>query len=642
MVKTTSSTGVIVEKRFVWISGLVFLFVGAMIFRLWYIQIYKGEYYQNISQRNRLRRIEIPAPRGSIYDRYGKTVLTNRPFYDLVYVPQYIENKDTTLKILSRLLNMPVQTLETKLEKGRGRPKYFPIALKRNLSLHEVSIVESSKAFLPGIEVNIVPRRDYDFSPPAHLVGHVGELHSEKLKSIKEQDPNTDYVIGDLIGKQGLELRWEDKLKGKRGIKLIQVDAFGRKTENASKESWNLPITEAVPGNDLILTLDYELQKITEKAFHGKNGAVIVMDTRTGEILATVSAPSYPADLFQTGISSTKWRSLINDPFKPLFDKTTGGEFQPGSIYKAVVALAALQEKIITPHTKFNCNGKFELGGDVFHCHHRAGHGMVDLNRALLKSCNVFFYNVGVELGVDRIAKYAQSFGLGSKLGLNVNHESPGLIPTSDWKKQTFGRSWRLGDTPPVAVGQGANLLTPLQMVSLYASIANEGNVWKPFIVKKVVNPFGETIEETQPILERRVENILPQHFKTLKKALFDIVQDDDGTGKRARIDSHTIAGKTGSVQVVSLKKNRNQKDVSVKWREHAIFAAFSPADDAEIAVAIISQNDEVGGGGTSAAPVAKDIIAGYWNLKERRVIEEISKKNSETNSQKVKAIEKF
>ena len=425
--------------------------------------------------------------------------------------------------------------------------------------------------------------------------------------------------MGDLIGKQGVEQKWEDYLRGKRGVKLIQVDAFGRKTSGGGEEPWNFPSTPSVPGKDIYLTLDLELQKIAEKAFKGKNGSVIVLDTRSGEILAMVSYPNYPADLFQKGVSTEKWRAMMSDPFKPLYDKSTGGEYQPGSIYKSVVALAALQEGIINAKTTFNCTGKFELGGDVFHCHNRQGHGVVDLDKALMKSCNVYFYHIGVELGVDRIAKYSKAFGLGRKLGVNINYERPGLIPTTAWKKLTYKKPWRMGDTPSISVGQGANLLTPIQMASLYSTLSNNGNVWRPHIVKKVVNHYGKTVKEIKPELMTTVSNISERHYQTLRKALTRVVMHKDGTGNKANLKDQSVAGKTGSVQVVSLKKNRNQKDVSVKWREHAIFAAFSPVKDSEVAIAIVSQNDEVGGGGKSAAPIAKMILEGYYDLKEKR-----------------------
>ena len=369
-----------------------------------------------------------------------------------------------------------------------------------------------------------------------------------------------------------------------------------------------------------VLTIDAELQKAAVSAFKGKTGAVVAINPRNGEILAMVSEPGYDPTIYQDGLSREEWRSLISNPFNPLLDKTTGGEFPPGSVYKAVVAAAGLEEKIITPQTTFYCPGHFVLGDHVYHCHDRKGHGTVNLQTALVKSCDVFFYHVGVELGVDRIAKYAQALGLGQKLGVRLNFEQPGLIPTSAWKQLIYKTPWGPGETPNIAIGQGYNKVTPIQMANLFATIANGGKVWRPYLIQKAVTPYGEVISEEKPELLKEAKIISPQTFELIKKALMAVVHDPGGTGRRAIQPDVTIAGKTGSVQVVSLKRTQNKEDVSMKWREHAMFAAFSPAlDNSEIAVAVISENDKVGGGGMAAAPVAGAVIRAYWDLKKKR-----------------------
>ncbi len=620
MTKRMKKESPIVESRFLWAGIFVILVIAILSIRLWYIQIYKGSHYRQISENNRIRRIEILSPRGMIFDRHGEVVLGNRPFFDLVYIPQFIKDKETTFKILSRLLNTPLSNFDKMLRAGRGRPKFLPITIKRNLSIHEVATIEQNKVFLPGIEVNVAPRRDYKQDLPAHIVGYLGEIDYKTLQRFNSDNDTSQnsYLPGDLVGKQGLEKRWEKYLRGQRGYRLIQVDAFGRKTENQSKEL-ERPIKPAVAGSDLILTLDLKLQKAVTEAFQGKYGAVVVINPKNGDILAMVSSPSYDPSIYQDSLSIEKWRSLINDPYKPLFDKTTGGEFPPGSIYKAVVAIAALEEKVITKNSRFNCTGTFELGGDVFHCHDRNGHGLVGLRRAMVKSCDVFFYNIGVELGVDRIAKYALDLGLGAKLGVRLNKENDGLVPTSFWKKNIYRFPWTVGDTPPISIGQGANLITPIQMASLYATLANNGKIWQPRIVKRIVNHIGEVVKQHEPTIKKQTSLIKPETFRYIRDVLKDVVMTSEGTGKRAQVEGFTVAGKTGSVQVVSLKKNRNQDDVSMRWKEHAMFAAFSPVKDAEIAVAVISENDRIGGGGTSAAPVAGKIIDAYWRLKKER-----------------------
>jgi len=612
----------ILDSRFLGASIFILFVCCVLLFRLWYVQIYKGDYYQSVAERNRIRKVEIAAPRGMIFDRYGKVILGNRMFYDLVYIPQYVQNKETTFEILSRLLHVPVSVFEHRLRVGAATPKYMPITLKRNLSLHEVSTIESNRIFLPGIEIRTAPRRDYKSDIPAHVVGYLGEIDPKTLDILAKKDPDQSYLPGDLIGKQGLEARWEKYLRGKNGHKLIQVDAFGRiATPATADEDWDLPAVQARKGADLELTIDFELQKAVREAFKGKYGAAIVMNPNNGEILAMVSEPGYDPTIYQRSLSREEWDSLVNNPFKPLFDKTTGGEYIPGSIYKAVVAIAALEEGVVNLNTSYDCPGHFTLGDQTFQCWESKGHGHVNLKRALLRSCDVFFYHVGVELGVDKIANYAKKLGLGKELGVNLNLERPGLVPTSAWKKLTHRIAWQPGDTPNIAIGQGYNLLTPMQMVNLYATIANGGKVWRPYLVKRITNHIGETIFFQEPQMLFQTEGINPATYSLMGSLLKNVVMDPEGTGKNAAVGDITIAGKTGSAQVVSLKKNKDNKqdDVSVKWKEHAIFAAFAPVEKPEIALVIVSENDAFGGGGAQAAPIAGKIIKSYLDLKQQR-----------------------
>jgi len=619
MTRIHKQESLLIESRFMWASILILAVISGLLFRLWYVQIYKGEYYKDISERNRVRRIEIPAPRGIIYDRNGDVILGNSPFFDLVFIPQYVSDRDTTFKILSRLLHVPTGRFESRLEMAQGQPKFLPITLKRNMSQHEVSIIEANKIFLPGIEVRVSPRRDYGPDVPPHLIGYLREIDPKGMESLNKLTPDNPYLLGDLVGKQGLELRWEKYLRGRRGYRLIQVDAFGRQTQSFEENGWQYPSVASIPGSDLELTMDKELQKATRDAFAGKNGAVVVLNPQNGEILAAVSEPGFDPRAMQTGLSNEDWRRLMENPFKPLLDKTTGGEFPPGSVYKPVVAMAALEERVVDANKTYHCPGYFTLGNRRFYCHERHGHGTVNLQLAMMKSCDVYFYQVGVELGVDRIARYAKALGLGQSLGIQLNMERPGLIPTSAWKMLVHRFPWAAGDTPNISIGQGYDLITPVQMANLYASIANGGKVWRPYVVNRVTNHVGETVYEHQPEMIRQVIEIKPETFQTMRSVLMSVVMDPKGTGKNANVPGTTVAGKTGSVQVVSLKKNRNQTDVSMNWKEHALFAAFSPVENAEIAVAIVSQNDTVGGGGRSAAPVAGKIIEAYWRLKNEK-----------------------
>ena len=620
----------VVESRFLWANCVFLLVTSLLMIRLWYVQIYKGEQYKQIAENNRIQPIEIPAPRGIIFDRSGQVVLGNRPYFDLIYIPQYVHDTEMTFKILGRLLHLSPTTFDHRLWMSRGQPKYLPVNLKRNLSLQEVATIQSNKIFLPGIDISVAPRRDYKTETPSHMVGYLGEISKSELLASgyspaanAKETPDHPYRPGDLVGKQGLEARWEKYLRGKRGNRLIQVDAFGRQVEQTERSALELPSVPATPGADLLLTIDMELQRATKEAFRGKNGAVVVVNPQSGEVLAMVSEPGYDPNVYQGGLTEEKYRSLVANPFKPFLDKSTGGVYMPGSTYKAVVAIAALEAGVINANTTFFCPGHYTLGSQTFRCWEHRGHGTVNLRQALMKSCDVFFYNVGISLGVDRIAKYAQMLGLGQKTGFQLNFEQPGLIPTSAWKKLTYRVPWSAGETPSIAIGQGYVGMTPLQLANLFATIGNEGHVWRPFLVKRVVGHNGETTLIQEPELLSNASSISPLTFQLVKAGLMAVVMDKEGTGKKAAVPDHTVAGKTGSAQAVSLSKNmgKNQQDVSINWREHALFAAFSPAEKPEIAIAVISEHDTVGGGGKQAAPIAGRILKAYWELKEKRAL---------------------
>lgn len=634
MFKKTGNESFIDDRRFVHATILILIFIALLISRIWYLQLYRGEHYNQISKNNRIRKIEIPAPRGIVFDRKGQVILGNRPFYDLVLIPQFVKEKKEVILILSKILNEPFQKLNKNLKKSRGLPRFLPITLKRNLTLHEVEIIEEIKAFLPGIDIKIASRRDLAKKVPAHIFGYVGEISQNNLKKRNDKNPDHPYFPGDLTGKYGLESEWESYLRGKRGYKYIQVDARGRQTkENQYYEDFfSRP---AIPGGDLVLTIDSQLQRAAEAAFYSKNGALVALDPQSGDVLAMVSAPSFNPAIYQRGISQDQWQSLVNNPFKPLFDKTTGGAFPPGSVYKPIVAFAALEEGVATTKTRHKCIGHFQFGRDKFHCWKRSGHGPTNLEKSLRYSCDVYYYQLGVELGIDKIAKYAKDFALGSKLNLSLNKEHPGVVPTNAWRKKHFKRVYTLGDAPNIAIGQGDNLMTPLQIASLYATIANGGKVWRPQIVKKVFSPMGELIVDNKPTLIKKVSLVSQKNFKIMRSILQAVVDNKDSTGRAAKIKNHSVAGKTGSSQVVSLKKSRNRKlkKVRMHWQEHALFAAFSPTENAEIVVAVISEHDSTGGGGSAAAPIAKKVIEAYWKIKDQ----DLQKKKTNRNIAKEK-----
>jgi penicillin-binding protein 2 len=618
MKKMSRSPHLLVESRF--FAASILIVVGSLILwlRLWQLQVYRGDYYRRISENNRVRKIDVPAPRGILYDAWGKIILGNTASSELILVPQYMKDRDKTFDVLARLLHQPREMFERKFKRAVAQPKFMPITMLRNISQHEVSIIESNRLFLPGVEVRTTARREYNTSVSPHMLGHLGELNPASTEDFNTKNKDNPYALGDLVGKAGLEARLEKYIRGTHGYKLIQVDAFGR-ASNPNRQDWDLPMVAAQPGSNVELTIDLELQETVSQAFSGKNGAVVVIDPRTGGILAMTSLPSWDPYMYQRGITPDEFRAMALDPLHPFMDKTTSGEFAPGSTYKALVALAGLQEHVIDPNRTFSCTGSFSLGSQIFGCWKKGGHGTVNLHRALMQSCDVYFYHVGIELGVDRIAKYARDFGLGSKLGLELNLERPGLVPTQEWKQTVHKEAWAAGETPSVAIGQGYNLMTPLQLASLYSGIANRGKIWKPYLIKRISSPIGQIIEERQPQLLRTVDSVSLENFELVRQGLEAVVMDDEGTGKNARVPGVSVAGKTGSVQVVNLKKNKNQSDVSILWKEHALFASFAPVDNPEIIVVVVSEHDDKGGGGASAAPVAGKILNAYFELKKRR-----------------------
>jgi penicillin-binding protein 2 len=608
----------LIETRF-FAGSVIVVGVALMLWlRVWHLQIYRGDYYRRVSENNRIRKIEIPAPRGILFDAWGKVLLGNTPSSDLIVIPQYMRDRDNTFKVLARLLHQPVELFDRKFKAARSQPRFLPITMLRNLSAHEVSIIESNRLFLPGVEVRTTARREYNADVSPHMLGYLGEINPALIDDLNARNKDNPYTIGDLVGKQGLEARLEPFIRGKRGYKIIQVDAFGR-ASNPTRQEWQLRMVPAQPGANVELTIDLELQQAVGQAFSGKNGAVVVMNPKSGAILAMTSQPAWDPYIYQRGMTAEEFRALTLDPLHPFMDKTTGGEFAPGSTYKAVVALAGLQEGTINPTKSYFCGGSFTLGTQTFGCHKKEGHGTVNLRRALMLSCDVYFYHLGIELGVDKIAKYARALGLGSKLGLELNMERPGLVPTESWKLSVHKEPWATGETPPISIGQGYNLVTPLQMAGLYAAIANKGQIWKPYLIRRISGPHGNIIEDRQPKLLRVTDAISPENYDLVRQGLEAVVMDEEGTGKRARVPGVNVAGKTGSVQVVNLKKNKNQTDVSILWKEHAMFASFAPAENPEVVVAVISEHDDKGGGGASAAPVAGAILNKFFELKKRR-----------------------
>ena len=575
--------------------ALVFL-VG----RLFFLQLIDGERYTYLSENNRIRLKRIPGTRGMIFDRNGQLLVDSRPSFDLLFVPEDAPEREKTLGGLARFLGRDVNEFLDLLEENKGRPPFEEIVLGRDVDWRTVVAVETHQLELPGVTLRTRPRRSYLMnSMAAHLLGYLGEIGPRQLKAQKVNG----YSMGDEIGQFGLERTWEEFLRGRSGGQQVEVDALGRRVRTLHE------VADA-PGYNVSLTLDWELQEIAAQAFQGKEGAVVALEVNTGAILAMISTPAFDPNAFARGITADEWRALTRDRLHPLNNRAIQGQYPPGSAFKLILAIAALEEGAIHPDTQLSCKGSMMFGNRAFRDWKKEGHGAVDLRKGLVQSCDVYFYQIGQRLGVDRIAHYARALGLGEQTGIALDDEKGGLVPDSQWKQRRYGQPWFPGETPSLAIGQGYLTVTPLQMANLYAAFANGGTVYRPWFVRKVESLDGTVIREYGPEKIRS----LPLKQSTLdrvREALTDVVNSGEGTGGAAKSPLIRIAGKTGTAQVVEMKGQIvKSEQLAYLIRDHAWFIAFAPADKPEIAVAVLVEHG--GHGGAAAAPIAKKIIEKY------------------------------
>ncbi len=473
--------------------------------------------------------------------------------------------------------------------------------LKSDISRNQLAIIESHKFDLPGIHIDIEPTRHYIYKKSAaHLLGYLGQVNSEELKSGKYPKVKT----GDSIGRYGIEKSFQKFLQGKRGGRQIEVDANGRTIKV-------LKTVEPVAGLDLNLTLDLALQQTAEKMLEGKDGTVIALDPNNGDVLVMASSPSFDQNDFIGGISSKKWKKLIEDPGKPMNNKAIQAEYPPASTYKILTSFAGLEEKHIDMNTTAYCPGFFKYGNRIYRCWKKPGHGEVDIIDGLAQSCDVFYYQTGDKIGVDTLAQYAKGSGLGKKTGIALENERKGLIPTSAWKKKRFNEPWQGGETLSIAIGQGYNLVTPLQMAVFISAVGNGGTLYRPRIVKTIQDSQGQTIKRIEP----EITGGLPAGKETLalvKKALLKVVHSERGTARGIRLNHVEIAGKTGTAQVFSIKKGEkvDTEDLDYSLRDHAWFVCYAPADAPLIAVSVMIEHGEHGS--SAAAPIAGALVKQY------------------------------
>ncbi len=583
---------------------MIALALSLLVSRLWHLQILDGENLRTMSENNRLRLIRTPPLRGVIYDRRGQVLVDSRPAYDVVLVPEDTPDMQKTIEALSRYVATGENFSSKIVVRDVRRPSYEGIVLAKDVSWPMIAAVETHQLEIPGVTIATSTRRYYPSGGfAAHVLGYVGEISPRELA----QFPG--YRMGDLIGKFGIEKKWESILRGKGGGQQIEVDATGRRLRA-------LDTVEATAGQSLVLTLEAGLQKKAESLLEGREGSIVVLDVRNGDVLAMASRPVFDPNMFARGITVDEWRDLINDPLHPLSNRAIQGQYPPGSTFKVIMAAAALEKGVVTPSTRFFCSGGLPFGGHVFHCWKKHGHGSVDLRQAIAQSCDVYFYQVGQRLGIQAIADYARRFGLGAPLGIALDHEASGVIPDPAWKKARLGAPWYAGETLSVAIGQGYVTATPLQMAMVAAAVANGGTVYRPHLVKRILGDDGQPVKEYVPEVLQETK-IDPRTLRLVREGMTEVVNSPSGTGKKAKLEDILVAGKTGTSQVIAGTKGKG-KGLPRQYRDHAWFISFAPADAPEVAVACLLEHAGEGGG-AAAAPVVKEVLETYFAITRNR-----------------------
>ena len=596
-------------RVFAWlVSCAFFLLVG----RLGYLQIFRGDELRQRSEGNRIRVQEIKPLRGLIMDIRGDILVDNQPSFDISIIPEIAKDIEAVRYKLANLCDWGEGTLSCEgAFQPSGKP-FAPVRVGRNIGRDKLAAVETHALDLPGVIVDVVPVREYIYGEiTAHILGYVGEIAPFEL----EGRASSAYRADDIVGKYGIEKYLDESLKGKSGGEQVEVDAAGRRLNVLGR-------IDPGSGYNVVLNIDSDLQTVCWDAFREKAGAAIVMDPRTGAVKALISKPSFDPNLFNRGISGENWKELTMNPLCPLQNRAISGQYPPGSTYKLVVAAAALEEGLITESTELSCDGTYQVGDRTFRCWKKRGHGTVDLHRAIVESCDVYFYHLGEMLGVDRLAEYAEKFGFGSRTGISLPGEKAGLVPTKGWKLKRFREPWQKGETISLSIGQGFALATPLQLLGAYCALANGGTLYRPRLVKRIETADGQIIAEFRPQSKGMIP-IGKENIDILRHALWGVVNEPHGTGWALKRKERDVCGKTGTAQVISLQEDEeDQKDeIPYRFRDHALFVCFAPYRDPEVAVIVVVEHG--GHGGSVSAPIARRIVDGYFRLEQERTNDE-------------------
>ncbi len=601
------------KGRLGWLGVAVSLGILLLAGRVWYLQIRKGEDYFARSSGNFVKELRVPADRGMIVDRKGRILVDNRPSYDVYLTPAFCQDCDEVIGRLAGQLGLEDEDLirvVTANEKARGLERFRPVLVQQDLTRDALDVVEARKDLLPGVDVIGAPHRNYRAGEMgAHLLGYLGEISPDEFEKAREEGGG--YRPGDYLGKRGIERRFESRLRGIDGLERVVADAKGRKLPELEamipQEQRYVP---SQPGANVILTIDARLQAAAEEAFDQTAGTAVVMDVNTGYLLAVVSKPGIDPNRLTGRISRAELREIMEDPLEPMLFRATQNHYHPGSVFKVVSQLAALEHGFT--HDVF-CGGGYTLGRRRWRCHKESGHGHMSPEDAMKVSCDTWFYAAADKLGIDVMAEMSERMGLGKVTGLDLGYEVPGVVPSVAYHDKVTPGGYQKGLALNAVIGQGDSNVTPLQMAMVYATIANGGTVYRPQLVLRVERADGTVVEDFLPEVKNRL-GVKPENLAIIRRGLEKTMNEPGGTGYRRRLKEPRMAGKTGTAQVVRIGNVRLRKEQMDYFnRDHAWFAVYAPAEEPEIAVVVL--NEHGGHGGSDAQPIAMRIMERYFEL---------------------------
>ena len=588
---------VFTRRAFV-IGGIQGALLGVLGSRLVWLQVVEGRKYKTLSDNNRINLKMLAPSRGEILDRYGVPLAVNDQNFRVLIIPERSEDLEGTLRRLQKLVELEENSIKKVLETASKTAKFIPVEIKDNLSWDDVATIEVNIPDLPGLSIDVGERRTYPQKEAvAHVIGYVGAVNQSEIGQEKMLS-----LPGFRIGKTGIEKNFDKRLRGKAGTASIEVNVVGRQVREIGRD----PTKD---GQRMALSLDSGLQQaVQERLGQERSASAVIMDAHTGAVYALASSPSFDPNIFTTSLPADVWEGLLADPGHPLTNKAVAGQYPPGSTFKMVTALAGLEAGILDVKTSVYCPGHFELGRDRFHCWKSGGHGTVNIFSALAESCDVYFYKLSLEIGIDKIAEMAHRLGLGQELGFDLTEERPGLMPDKDWKRGYFGKSWQPGETVVASIGQGYILSTPLQLAVMTSRLVNGGKAVLPWLVAH--DEFGNKKDRTQwPAM-----NINQDFLKLVKEGMDRVVNHPTGTARASQIkqEGMQMGGKTGTAQVKRISMAQRaagikNEELPWKYRHHALFVGYAPIDNPRYVASVVVEHG--GGGSSSAAPLASDIL---------------------------------